>query len=652
MEFDFEIEICDFTAGLEVVSFLDLLPTYRGIPRPGCPDDVTPSQDTSASSSAIEDPPSLLNATPGDAEQRGDSRFLSQLHSPFIPPKHLPPHPPDIPPPEGWVGSLRPWSSAVFDVIEAGNRHNMPGLMSSVALDYTRLVTFFDSKYKSLVKARRKQKRATYRVGNLTREEAGQARLEVEGMLVTWNPSNERTMGRVRWDAVVRTVIERYATRLEYLSVLLVEGASGRNKGNYSEDRKMNATKSAQRARWQVLTMLTPYMPAATQPRRDQPTDPDWLALTINHCAESSSAHIRSGTLTAPEKLIKGAVEAVTHEICRTMGVVWLDAFDVESKSEVEQEARMVKWLQELMRLKEWLGWTEWSDYVECEPRCSPHEMCTQPQWPLDIDWDGRGGEDLNQPYSTTTKIRPPQIVLGSQHIYSGFSTSFMATTGPQAHSDTLTTSFTVLSTEPPPLRPLSTKQERRLRDYLEDRFLTINRAFSKRSDPTSSLRHLSAYLTAMQPLMSMILLIPPLDPSASLRTLYLLRFTHDLLEAITSYPLVGPPPLADDDDPEVVPPIEVTLIQLFDVITQLDKGWRAVLLSQVWDPDAKAGTESHVSTGGVTMTDRIRLNSLLVTRKETMEEWLESGPIDLPPDAAEEFSNIFWRTFAILAEE
>ncbi|KAG8888833.1 hypothetical protein FRB98_006729 [Tulasnella sp. 332] len=593
MEFDFEIEICDFTAGLEVVSFLDLLPTYRGIPRPGCPDDVTPSQDTSASSSAIEDPPSLLNATPGDAEQRGDSRFLSQLHSPFIPPKHLPPHPPDIPPPEGWVGSLRPWSSAVFDVIEAGNRHNMPGLMSSVALDYTRLVTFFDSKYKSLVKARRKQKRATYRVGNLTREEAGQARLEVEGMLVTWNPSNERTMGRVRWDAVVRTVIERYATRLEYLSVLLVEGASGRNKGNYSEDRKMNATKSAQRARWQVLTMLTPYMPAATQPRRDQPTDPDWLALTINHCAESSSAHIRSGTLTAPEKLIKGAVEAVTHEICRTMGVVWLDAFDVESKSEVEQEARMVKWLQELMRLKEWLGWTE----------------C-------------------------------------------GFSTSFMATTGPQAHSDTLTTSFTVLSTEPPPLRPLSTKQERRLRDYLEDRFLTINRAFSKRSDPTSSLRHLSAYLTAMQPLMSMILLIPPLDPSASLRTLYLLRFTHDLLEAITSYPLVGPPPLADDDDPEVVPPIEVTLIQLFDVITQLDKGWRAVLLSQVWDPDAKAGTESHVSTGGVTMTDRIRLNSLLVTRKETMEEWLESGPIDLPPDAAEEFSNIFWRTFAILAEE
>ncbi|KAG9001609.1 hypothetical protein FRB93_012035 [Tulasnella sp. JGI-2019a] len=200
--------------------------------------------------------------------------------------------------------------------------------------------------------------------------------------------------------------------------------------------------------------------------------------------------------------------------------------------------------------------------------------------------------------------------------------------------------------------RPLSAKQERRLRDYLEDRFLAITRAFSKRSDPASTLRHLSAYLTTIQPLMSMILLIPPIDPSASLRTLYLLRFTHDLLEAIPSYQLVGPPPLIDADDSKVVPPVEVTLIQLFDVITQLDKGWQAVLSSQFWDPENKTGGESHVSTGGVTMTDRIRLYSLLVTRKETIEQWLESGPVDLPSDAEEEFANMFWRTFGILAEE
>lgn len=245
-----------------------------------------------------------------------------------------------------------------------------------------------------------------------------------------------------------------------------------------------------------------------------------------------------------------------------------------------------------------------------------------------------------------------------------------MTTLG-HADGDTLTESFAVLSTEPSSLRRLSTKQERRLRDYLEDRFLDISRGFRKRCatptilrrhampadqrvircDPTSSLRHLSAYLTAMQPLMAMILLVPPIDPSASLRTLHLLRFTHDLLEAISSYPLIGPPPLTDVDDPEVVPPVEVTLIQLFDVITQLDKGWQAVLSSQVWDPDARTGTDSYVSTGGVTTTDRIRLHSLLVTRRETIGEWLESGPVDLPQDVAEEFSNMFWRTFATLAE-
>lgn len=148
-----------------------------------------------------------------------------------------------------------------------------------------------------------------------------------------------------------------------------------------------------------------------------------------------------------------------------------------------------------------------------------------------------------------------------------------------------------------------------------------------------------------------MIMLIPPIDPSASLRTAYLLRYTNDLLEAIISYQLVGPPPLQEENE-EVVPPIEVTLVQLFDAITVLDKAWQAALLRQRWDPELKTGAESYVSTGGVTQTDRIRLHSLVVTRRESICEWLDTGPVDLPEDAAEEVANMFWRTLGELAND
>lgn len=144
-----------------------------------------------------------------------------------------------------------------------------------------------------------------------------------------------------------------------------------------------------------------------------------------------------------------------------------------------------------------------------------------------------------------------------------------------------------------------------------------------------------------------MIMLIPPVDPSASLRTAYLLRYTNDLLEAIPSYQLVGPPPIQEDS--EVIPPVDVTLVQLFDATTVLDKAWRAVLLGQRWDPETKSGAESYVSTSGVTQTDRVRLHSLLVNRRESIYEWLDAGPVELPIGDAEEVANMFWRTFGEL---
>ncbi|KAG9016087.1 hypothetical protein FRB93_011561 [Tulasnella sp. JGI-2019a] len=377
MEFDFEIEICDFTAGMEIISVLDLLPAFQdqGRPKPDCPNE------TSGSSN-------ITNQSVNE-----DSSFRSRL----IPPKNFPKSPTEISHPKGWVGSQRPWSAVAFSVIDAGNRHNFPGLTSSVILDFTKLVSFFDIKYTSLVDARREQKRGGYRVGNITREEAELARAEIEGMLSTWDIESDWKANRIRWDGVIQTIVERYADRLEYLSMLLREVTDSDN-----GSRKMNVTETVQRTRWQVLTMLTMYMPATTKPPtryKGRRMDTKWLGSTMHHCSTMDTAHINLAPLTTPERLLKGAIEAVTKEICRTLGIIWLDAFDIEGKPEVQQKVLMAKWLKEMTSLKEWLGWYAWSDFTQCNPACGLHEMCTSPQWPLDIDSSGQGGDELFRPY-------------------------------------------------------------------------------------------------------------------------------------------------------------------------------------------------------------------------------------------------------------
>ncbi|KAG9017139.1 hypothetical protein FRB90_001614 [Tulasnella sp. 427] len=155
-------------------------------------------------------------------------------------------------------------------------------------------------------------------------------------------------------------------------------------------------------------------------------------------------------------------------------------------------------------------------------------------------------------------------------------------------------------------VHPLSKAQERRLREYLDTKLLEINRSFKKRADPSSSLPHLHQYLSAVRPILSIVLQIPPLDPSASLRVAFLLTVTGDILTAVPAYPLIGPPPTSTPQptDPRAV---ELTLVQLIDCISHLDKGWAAVLDAQAWDPVTGEGKGAYIATGGPSETDKAR---------------------------------------------
>lgn len=187
---------------------------------------------------------------------------------------------------------------------------------------------------------------------------------------------------------------------------------------------------------------------------------------------------------------------------------------------------------------------------------------------------------------------------------------------------------------------------------YLDMQFLEISRAFKKRATGSSTLPTLESYLSAVRPLMSIILLIPPIDPSTALRTELLLKLTGDVLDAVTSYP-----------------PTSEALPLLRSWLDELDKGWVAVLEAQLWDPetgkgkdvaqalpnmlfsptvetmnlDIPPGTPIYSSTP-VSQTESTRLSSLLEAACDSIEEWLETI------GEQEHFRDVFFRrTFKIL---
>ncbi|KAJ7778825.1 hypothetical protein DFH07DRAFT_796134 [Mycena maculata] len=207
--------------------------------------------------------------------------------------------------------------------------------------------------------------------------------------------------------------------------------------------------------------------------------------------------------------------------------------------------------------------------------------------------------------------------------------------------------------------KALTTRQERRLVNFLDDEFLSLTRNYKKRSETSTNLPTLQLYFAATTKILSMILQIPPIDPSASLRTAYLLRLTNDVLSSVQGYPA----------DTENIPFV-------LDWLDDLDQAWLVVLQAQTWDPEngpadlvigadeAAAGTKSSP----ITQTERTRLKSLLLGGSATLEEWLggeaprpstiieEDEDEDMEPVADVEgmlerlgvqdgFDQLFWRT-------
>ncbi|KAI0823860.1 hypothetical protein BC628DRAFT_1323874 [Trametes gibbosa] len=167
------------------------------------------------------------------------------------------------------------------------------------------------------------------------------------------------------------------------------------------------------------------------------------------------------------------------------------------------------------------------------------------------------------------------------------------------------------LAAEPRVTHPLTAVQERKVADYLDGQFLEVTRNYKKRSDPSSTLVTLQAYLEATHHILSVISQIPPVDPSAPLRTMLLLRLTGEVLQSVPGY----------NPDTETLP-------LLLAWLEDLDQAWLAVIRTQAWDPDKCVGIDVELAPGACTtpmsQTERTRLRSLLIAGTDGIEEWLE----------------------------
>lgn len=87
--------------------------------------------------------------------------------------------------------------------------------------------------------------------------------------------------------------------------------------------------------------------------------------------------------------------------------------------------------------------------------------------------------------------------------------------------------------------KPLSSKQEAKLRSFLDGALEDITRGYRKRFDPSSRLHTLSSYLAEWMRLLGVLAHVPPYGSgSTNLLISYLLRCSTDLADGITGYSL------------------------------------------------------------------------------------------------------------------
>lgn len=362
MQSSFEVMLCDFTAGLEEVSFLNLASELEG-PK------VNPDEDD-------------MYKGRGDPVQPNQPTILKA-------------------------------SSA----IESGLRHGSSSPYSTpetrVHLDLTRLISFYDiDLFPSLVEGRARVNskpkesngtmyanplqqglrgtqlvRGRWRVGPVGGMSKEDRDLLMERLDEVLQVDQSRKPGShtIDWASHFRQVKDHYAERLEVLHYILSESSNGDHNSPH---------KTLVNAHMYIENILTPYILYGVRPPSSSPAfNHSWATPILEQCSNHYVPPL-SSDMTASERLLISGLRGTTREICRVLVELWATGVEVGISQKGSPKELLEKYVKDLTGLTSWLDWsTLWircntspsfppSSFISLDG-CSFEETCYLPTWPF-----------------------------------------------------------------------------------------------------------------------------------------------------------------------------------------------------------------------------------------------------------------------------
>ncbi|VDB94042.1 unnamed protein product [Peniophora sp. CBMAI 1063] len=258
------------------------------------------------------------------------------------------------PRPAGWKGELMSGTHTYIEAFLAGQRHDrLPG-EARVRINFGQVVSFYDPALSSLFPGRRGKSRAHHNIQDISPEDIFTKLQEVRSVL-----TREELGSGLDWPALFQAVYDRYADRLQTLNDTLA-----------SADATIAHMKNARQF---VLALLVHHMRPTDVPQVPGQSDVSWMSPVVERCSRSPATHVKDALFTPQERLLRDAVGQTLHEICRRLGLIWIDAFDIENVHVEERQAAASRWRTHIRELLQYLDWPQFN---RCVPGCAIGEMC------------------------------------------------------------------------------------------------------------------------------------------------------------------------------------------------------------------------------------------------------------------------------------
>ncbi|KAF8194742.1 hypothetical protein K438DRAFT_1587874 [Mycena galopus ATCC 62051] len=343
MEMDFEIMLCDFSQGVELVSSDYLAAMWLNY--------VTPPL------------------------RRSRILRSDRLNSPD----------------PGLAGDI-----LTFEAIHAGMWHDQYPGDTRVKLDLTGFVSFYDtSLVSSLVSERTGTERWDHRAAGISASDLSAVKTRISEVLTS---AGNNSGSGIDWQTLYRVVVDRYADRLETLEHLLNATAPA----NVIERGRLIQTQLRIMLTPYILYTARPT-PGSSGDTKNAWALPVWKSCGTKQTAHIHASTTLQARLTPSEQLLLRTLDDTNREICRVVVRMWvagvhagLDPFlplddnkDITAKPSDQHLMAIVEgWRAETNALMAWLDWSVW---VKCRPACGVEEMCYLPTWPF---FRGRNREE------------------------------------------------------------------------------------------------------------------------------------------------------------------------------------------------------------------------------------------------------------------